>query len=300
MKLHQLRYLAAVAQTGLNITAAADKLHTSQPGVSKQIKLLEDELGFQIFVRDGRKLTRVTPAGPAGHRPRDPHPARSAEHQAAVGRLQGRGTRRVVDRDDAHAGALRPAGGDQAVSRDSTRKCGCTCTRARPSRSPRWRRSTASTSRSPPGRRACSRATRCCRAIAGTATSSCRAIIRSRKVRKPTLRQLAAHPIVTYVFSFSGPSSLQQIFAKEGLTPNVVLTARDADVIKTYVRLGLGVGIVASMAIDPREDARSRADRHVGAVPGAHHVDRFPARRTVAQVPARLHPALRAAPDTAR
>ena len=63
MKLHQLRYLAAVAQTGLNITAAAEKLHTSQPGVSKQIKLLEDELGFQIFVRDGRNLTRVTPAG---------------------------------------------------------------------------------------------------------------------------------------------------------------------------------------------------------------------------------------------
>ncbi|MCK7492537.1 MAG: LysR family transcriptional regulator [Comamonadaceae bacterium] len=70
MKLHQLRYLAAVAQTGLNITAAAEKLHTSQPGVSKQIKLLEDELGFQIFVRDGRNLSRVTPAGPAGDRPR--------------------------------------------------------------------------------------------------------------------------------------------------------------------------------------------------------------------------------------
>ena len=63
MKLHQLRYLAAVAQTGLNITAAAEKLHTSQPGVSKQIKLLEDELGFQIFVRDGRNLSRVTPEG---------------------------------------------------------------------------------------------------------------------------------------------------------------------------------------------------------------------------------------------
>ena len=63
MKLHQLRYLAAVAQNGLNITAAAEKLHTSQPGVSKQIKLLEDELGFQIFVRDGRTLTRITPAG---------------------------------------------------------------------------------------------------------------------------------------------------------------------------------------------------------------------------------------------
>src|SRR2546423_1230902 len=63
MKMHQLRYLAAVAQNGLNITAAAQKLHTSQPGVSKQIKLLEDELGFQIFVREGRNLTRITPAG---------------------------------------------------------------------------------------------------------------------------------------------------------------------------------------------------------------------------------------------
>src|SRR5580692_4112290 len=63
MKLHQLRYLAAVAQNGLNITAAAQKLHTSQPGVSKQIKLLEDELGFQIFTREGRNLTRITPAG---------------------------------------------------------------------------------------------------------------------------------------------------------------------------------------------------------------------------------------------
>ena len=63
MKLHQLRYLAAVAQSGLNITAAAQKLHTSQPGVSKQIKLLEDELGFQIFVREGRNLTRITAAG---------------------------------------------------------------------------------------------------------------------------------------------------------------------------------------------------------------------------------------------
>src|SRR5580693_9620411 len=63
MKLHQLRYLAAIAQSSLNITAAAQKLHTSQPGVSKQIKLLEDELGFQIFVREGRNLTRITAAG---------------------------------------------------------------------------------------------------------------------------------------------------------------------------------------------------------------------------------------------
>jgi LysR family cys regulon transcriptional activator len=77
----------------------------------------------------------------------------------------------------------------------------------------------------------------------------------ARHKGKLTLKQLASHPIITYVFSFSGPSSLHDIFAKEGLVPNVVLTARDADVIKTYVRLGLGVGIVASMAIEEEEDS---------------------------------------------
>ena len=73
--------------------------------------------------------------------------------------------------------------------------------------------------------------------------------------KSPTLKQVAAHPIVTYVFGFSGPSSLMEIFAAEGLVPDVVLTARDADVIKTYVRLGLGIGIVAGVAIDPEQDA---------------------------------------------
>src|SRR5262249_36577526 len=70
------------------------------------------------------------------------------------------------------------------------------------------------------------------------------------QVEKPTLKQLAAFPIVTYVFSFTGPSSLHEVFATAGLKPDVALTARDADVIKTYVRLGLGVGIIADMAID--------------------------------------------------
>jgi len=71
---------------------------------------------------------------------------------------------------------------------------------------------------------------------------------------KLTLAQLATFPLVTYVFSFSGPSSLETLFAREGLKPRVALTARDSDVIKTYVRLGMGVGIVASVAFDPQED----------------------------------------------
>ena len=75
------------------------------------------------------------------------------------------------------------------------------------------------------------------------------------QISKPTLQQLAEYPLVTYVFSFTGPSSLHQQFARAGLEPNVSLTARDADVIKTYVRLGLGVGIVAEMAV--RDDSNA-------------------------------------------
>jgi LysR family cys regulon transcriptional activator len=80
---------------------------------------------------------------------------------------------------------------------------------------------------------------------------------------KLTLRALATYPLITYTFSFSGPSSLHAAFAKAGLTPNVAITARDADVIQTYVRLGLGVGIVAHMAIDPD-------DPHIVAVDASH------------------------------
>ena len=75
------------------------------------------------------------------------------------------------------------------------------------------------------------------------------------EVAKPTLKQLVAYPLITYTFSFSGPSSLHQAFTKAGLTPDVAITARDSDVIKTYVRLGLGVGLVAQMAVNAHEDA---------------------------------------------
>lgn len=63
MKLQQLRYLIAIADNGLNITAAANQLYTSQPGVSKQLRMLEEELGVQLFLRHGRSLTAVTAAG---------------------------------------------------------------------------------------------------------------------------------------------------------------------------------------------------------------------------------------------
>ncbi len=248
MKLHQLRYLAAIAQSGLNITAAAQKLHTSQPGVSKQIKLLEDELGFQIFLREGRTLTRITPAG-----------------------------QEVIDRA---LEVLQQVQSIRALStelRDEGRgslSIGTTHTQARyvlpaviqafRARYPNVRlnlhqgTSEQIAEMVAQDRIDCVIATGSEQRFAALTLLPCyrwsRVVIVPRahplaRLERLTLRALAAHPLITYTFSFSGSSSLNEAFAQAGYTPNVAITAQDADVIVTYVRLGLGVGIVAPMAV---------------------------------------------------
>ena len=254
MKLHQLRYLAAVAQTGLNITAAAEKLHTSQQGVSKQIKLLEDELGFQIFVRDGRNLSRVTPAG-----------QQVIDRAIRILREVQNIKRLSDDLKDEERGTL-----SIATTHTQARYVLPEVVKAFRERYPEVRLHLhQGTSEQIAEMAALDRidfaiATGSEGLFDGFALLPCyqwhRHVVVPRnhplaRAKKITLKQLASHPIITYVFSFTGPSSLHGIFAKEGLVPNVVLTARDADVIKTYVRLGLGVGIVASMAIEPEGDA---------------------------------------------
>ncbi len=253
MKLHQLRYLAAVAQNGLNITAAAQKLHTSQPGVSKQLKLLEDELGFQIFARDGRTLTQITPAG-----------------------------EQVIER------ALRILREVQSIKslseelRDEERgslSIGTTHTQARyvlpgvikafreryPSIRLHLHQGTSEqiAEMAKLDRIDFAIATGSQQLFADMVLLPCyrwhRCVVVPRGHRlagleRLTLKDVSEHPIVTYVFGFTGPSSLHEIFTRASLVPDVVLTARDADVIKTYVRLGLGVGVVASMAIEADED----------------------------------------------
>jgi LysR family cys regulon transcriptional activator len=248
MKLHQLRYLAAIAQSGLNITAAAQKLHTSQPGVSKQIKLLEEELGFQIFLREGRTLTRITPAG-----------------------------QEVIDRA---LEVLQQVQSIRALStelRDEGRgslSIGTTHTQARyvlpaviqafRARYPNVRlnlhqgTSEQIAEMVAQERIDCAIATGSEQRFAALTLLPCyrwsRVVIVPRahalaRLERLTYRALAAHPLITYTFSFSGPSSLNEAFSRAGYTPNVAITAQDADVIVTYVRLGLGVGIVAPMAV---------------------------------------------------
>jgi LysR family cys regulon transcriptional activator len=254
MKLHQLRYLAAIADSGLNISAAAEKLHTSQPGVSRQIKLLEDELGFELFLREGRSLTRVTQAG-----------QRVIERaQRVLKEIQAIKSLSLEMRDD-QQGTLSIATTHtqaryvlpQAIQRFRERyprvrlhlHQGTSEQIAEMMASEHIDMAIATGSHDLFGHHVLLPCYRWCRRLVVPKGHPLAAIA------KPTIKQLAAYPIVTYVFSLSGPSSLKDTFARAGIEPEVALTARDADVIKTYVRLGLGVGIVAAMAIDPLEDS---------------------------------------------
>jgi LysR family cys regulon transcriptional activator len=253
MKLHQLRYLAAVVQNGLNITTAARKLHTSQPGVSKQLKLLEDELGFPLFERDGRQLTGVTTAG-----------------QQVVDRAL-----RILE----EVQNIRRLSSDLKDDRSGSLSIGTTHTQARyvlPPIVQRFRAGYADVDLhlhqgATEQIAELAKLDRIDFAIAtgggelfpGLVLLPCyrwhRRVVVPRdhplaRERSVTLEALARYPVVTYTFSFSGRSSLPALFESAGLKLKVALTASDADVIKTYVRLGLGVGILASMALDPVAD----------------------------------------------
>jgi LysR family cys regulon transcriptional activator len=266
MKLHQLRYLAAVAQSGLNITAAAQKLHTSQPGVSKQIKLLEDELGFQIFVREGRNLTRITPAGQQviDRALKILQEAQSIRDLSTELRDEGRGSlsigtthtqaryvlpdviRQFRERYPNVRLNLHQGTSEQLSEMVAHDRIDCAINTGSDSLFSDltllpcyiWYRSVIVLRNHP------------------LATSG----------GKLSFRTLAQYPLITYTFSFTGPSSLHEAFAKAGLTPNIAITARDADVIQTYVRLGLGVGIIAHMAIDEHDSDLIAIDaRHLFA-----------------------------------
>jgi LysR family transcriptional regulator, cys regulon transcriptional activator len=252
MKLHQLRYLAAVAQSGLNITAAAQKLHTSQPGVSKQIKLLEDELGFQIFVREGRNLTRITPAGVQviERALKILQEAQSIRDLSTELRDEGRGSL-SIGTTHTQARYVLPS-----VIREFRNRYPQVRLNLHQGTSEQIAEMVAS------DRIDCAIATGSEQLFGDLTLLPCyrwhRTVIvpRSHPLAdggRLTFKALAAYPLITYTFSFTGPSSLHEAFARAGMVPNIAITARDADVIETYVRLGLGVGIVAHMAIDEND-----------------------------------------------
>jgi LysR family transcriptional regulator, cys regulon transcriptional activator len=270
VKIQQLRFLAAVAQNDLNITAAAAKLCTTQPAVSKQLKLLEDELGFNIFVRRGRTLTKITPPGERviRHALKLLREAQNIKGISADFEDEDRGSLSIGTTHTQARYVLPPViqtFRDRYPNVQFHLHQGTSEQIAAMAEFDRIDFAIATGSQELFGKYVLLPCYRWHRRIIVPAAHPLAAIT------EPTLADLAAFPIVTYVFSFTGPSSLHEAFANAGLVANVALTARDADVIKTYVRLGLGVGIIANVALDPVQD------RDLVSISAAHL---FPSHKT--------------------
>ncbi len=254
MKIRQLHYIQEVARRGLNVTAAAEALFTSQPGVSKQIRMLEDELGVNVFVRNGKHLSEITPAGQRilDYTQRLLHEVENIKNIAEEFRDTDRGDLSIATTHTQARYALPPI-----IQRFRSRFPKVTLHLHQGS--PPQIAKLASD-----GQADFAIATEALELFEDLVMLPCYRWNRIVLVRPDHplareaqlgLRELAAHPIITYTFGFTGRSKLDQAFAAHGLRPDVVLTAVDADVIKTYVRLGLGAGIVADLAYDPKEDA---------------------------------------------
>jgi LysR family cys regulon transcriptional activator len=253
MKLRQLHYIHEVARRGLNVTAAAEALFTSQPGVSKQVKLLEEELGVDIFVRNGKHLAEITPAGKRilDFTARLLAEADNIKNVAEEFRDSDRGDLSIATTHTQARYAL-----PEVIQRFRQRypKVGLHLHQGSP---PQIAKMAAE------GQADFAIATEAMHHFESLVMLPCYqwnrcVLVRPdhplASVRKLTLGQIAEYPIVTYTFGFTGRSKLDQSFAAHGLKPEVVLTAVDADVIKTYVRLGMGVGIIANMAYDETAD----------------------------------------------
>lgn len=254
MKIQQLKYIWEVANHNLNVSATAESLFTSQPGVSKQIRMLEDELDVQIFQRNGKHLTEITPAG------------RMIIEMAGEILDKVEGVKRVAD--------------EFSNKRQGDLSIATTHTQARyvlpdiiedfiklyPDISLHMHQGTPVqiSELASKGTVDFAIATEALELFDNLIMMPCyrwnRSVIVSHghplaSEATLTLEKLAEYPLVTYVFGFTGRSQLDQAFQKANLSPKIFFTASDADVIKTYVKMNLGVGIVASMAYDAEIDS---------------------------------------------
>tara|TARA_B110000196_G_scaffold295115_1_gene284615 strand:- start:87 stop:1061 length:975 start_codon:yes stop_codon:yes gene_type:complete len=253
MKLHQLRYIWEVAKQGLNVSQAAAHLYSSQPGISKQIRLLEEELGLQIFTRRGKHLVEITPAGLEILET-------SGEILQQIEKIQSL----AQEHSDSHRGNL-----SLATTHTQYRYVLPPIIRCFIDKYPdvalhmHQGTPTQISAAAVNAEADFAIATEALELYTDLHMLPCYRWNRSILVPKDhplieeseiSLYKIASYPIITYTFGFTGRSKLDEAFDAQGLKPRVVLTAADADVIKTYVRLGLGIGIVASMAFDAEID----------------------------------------------
>ena len=264
MNFQQLRSVREAVRCGFNLTEVAATLHTSQPGVSRQVRELEEELGVELFVRSGKRLLGLTSAG-----------------QALLP---------IIERVLLDADSLRRAGQELQGREEGRLSVAATHSQARYALPhavrdfrQRWPRVTLHLHQGSPkqvaemlisGEADIGIATEALAGYEQLVTLPCYRWSHSVVLppahpllelgRELTLHDLARYPIITYEIGYTGRSHIDEAFAAAGLQPEVVLTAMDADVIKTYVELEMGVGIVASIAIDEERD------RHLRAIDAGH------------------------------
>ena len=248
MNLQQLRYAAEIARRGLNVSEAALALHTSQPGVSRQVRALEEELGVGIFQRQGKRLVAVTEAG----------------REILAG----------IDRALAEIAGLKAIGEEYANEGRGHLTVAVTHTQARyalPKVVTAFKKAFPEVrlkllQGSPHQLAKLVIGGEADLAIATEALADYPELVSIpgyqwhhvivvptghalAKVHPLTLEAIAKYPVVTYDPSFTGRSAIDRAFEQRSLAPEIALTALDSDVIKSYVALGLGVGIVSSMAV---------------------------------------------------
>ncbi|NOZ53246.1 MAG: HTH-type transcriptional regulator CysB [Gammaproteobacteria bacterium] len=257
MKLHQLRYIYEVANRDLNVSDAADALYTSQPGVSKQIRLLEDEVGVPIFLREGKRLTQITPAGKeilscAGNILREVNSIKQIGNeyknkQSGILRIATTHTqaryalpeviKTFLKKFPDVKLSLKQGYPEEIVDMVVEGEADIVIATEAVSHTKelvalpcyKWNRCALMLPKHP--------------------------LLRKKKI---TLSQLAEYPLITYDFAFAGRTLVSETFESAGISPNIVFTALDSDIIKTYVELGLGIGLVARMAFDPKKDRSLR------------------------------------------
>jgi LysR family cys regulon transcriptional activator len=253
MKLQQLRYLVAIVDNGLNITAASEKLFTSQPGVSKQVRLLEDELSLQLFVRKGKSLTALTDAG---HRVVERARRIISETQnikSLSSELSGEQKGElVIATTPTQARYVLP----DMLESFQRRNQGISL-RLNQGTSEQIAESVLS--RESDFAIASGESELFEDLVTVPIYSWERIILVPRghplaKLTRPALSDIVRYPIISYTYSFSDESSLAHVFSQAGVEPNVVFTAQDPDIIKDYVRRGMGIGILACMAYNPEVD----------------------------------------------
>lgn len=253
MKLQQLRVITEVANHDLNVSAAAESLYASQPGLSKQIRLLEEELGVQVFERRGKSLTAITPVGQAILEQAEKLliGAKNIKHIADESRSETTGT---LTLGTTHTQARYVLPAVIAEFRQRYPEIRLQIQQGNPKQIAQW---------AALGQVDFAIATEAMELFEDLVMMPCyhwnrcllvpqgHALLQASTI---SLAHLAECPLITYVQGFTGRVKVDNAFTQAGLQPNWVFTAVDADVIKTYVRLGFGVGIIANMAYDPKTD----------------------------------------------